>query len=65
LDELIGSGERAIESGETLSAASVLERFFDLMTSCATSPSWSSSTQGSHGIHWWRTVADQAERLVA
>jgi AcrR family transcriptional regulator len=31
LDELIDSGEQAIESGTPLSATTVLERFFDLM----------------------------------
>ncbi|MDQ1359732.1 MAG: hypothetical protein QOJ44_109 [Acidimicrobiaceae bacterium] len=65
LDELIGSGERAIESGETLSAATVLERFFDLMIELRDVAQLVILDAGiaRHPLVAPR-VADQAERLV-
>jgi AcrR family transcriptional regulator len=65
LDELIGSGERAIESGESLSAATVLERFFDLMIELRDVAQLVILDAGiARHPSVAPRVADQAERLV-
>jgi AcrR family transcriptional regulator len=65
LDELIDSGERAIESGAPLSATILLERFFDLMIELQDVAQLVILDAGiARHPSVAPRVADQAERLV-